>query len=112
MQASILAGLAILIGAGTAARADCVGSICLPDEQLTNTQPSTVPTLERRIENALKDLEIFNARASTTNPEPDDTSLESRIDSALRDLEMATTRVLRTDQERHNALLRKSGIER
>jgi hypothetical protein len=68
-------------------------------------------TLERRIENAFKDLEIFHARASTTNPELGETLLGSRIDSALRDLEMATTRMLRTDQERRGALLRKIGIE-
>lgn len=112
MQAPILAGLAILIGAGTAAHAECAGSICPPDEQARSTQAGTELTLERRIENALKDLEIFNAHASTTNPEPGDTPLGSRIDSALRDLEMATTRILRTDQERRNTLLRKSGIER
>jgi hypothetical protein len=96
----------------TAAHADCVGSICLPDQQARSTQPNTELTLERRIENALGDLEIYNARASTTNLKPGDTLLENRISSALKDLETATTRTLRTDQERRNTLLRKSGIDR
>jgi hypothetical protein len=112
MQAPILAGLAIFLGVETAAHADCVGSICLPDQQPMRTQPNTELSLERRIENALNDLEVYNARASTTNLEPGDTLLENRISSALKDLETATTRTLRTDQERRNALLRKTGIER
>jgi len=58
-------------------------------------------TLERRIENALKDLEISNARA-----------LDRRIEDALKDLESATARTLKADQERLNALMRKSGIYR
>jgi hypothetical protein len=112
MQASILAGLAIIVGIETAAHADCVGSICLRDEQPASTQAGTELPLERRIENALTDLEIYNARASTTSPQAAESTLKHRIDSALRDLEMATNRTLRTDPERRNALLRKSGIER
>jgi hypothetical protein len=111
MQASILVALAIVIGVDTAAHAGCTTSTC-PDEQPTSTQPSTEVTLERRIENALKDLEIYNARASTTNPQAGESALGQRIDSALKDLELATARILRTDQERQNELLRRSGIER
>jgi hypothetical protein len=112
MKSAILAALAMIIGVDTAAHADCVGSICLRDEQPASTQPDTELPLERRIENALTDLEIYNARASTTNSEPGEILLGNRIDSALRDLETATNRTLRTDPERRNALLRKSGIER
>ena len=83
----------------------------LRDEQPTAL--SQAPRLlERRIENALKDLEIYNARASTTNPQAGESALGQRIDSALKDLELATARILRTDQERQNELLRRSGIER
>jgi hypothetical protein len=112
MHASILVALAIVIGVDTAAHAGCTTSTCSRDEQPTSTQPSTEVTLERRIENALKDLEIYNARASTTSPQAAESTLKHRIDSALKDLEIATTHVLRTDQERRDALLRKSGIER
>lgn len=112
MQASILVALAIVIGVDTAAHAGCTTSTCPADEQPTNTQPSTEVALERRIENALKDLEIYNARASTTSPQAAESTLKHRIDSALKDLEIATTHVLRTDQERRDALLRRSGIER
>jgi hypothetical protein len=72
MQAPILAALTIGIGICgiaicTAAHADCPGSICPPDEQARSTQAGTELTLEHRIENALEDLEIWNARASATN---------------------------------------------
>ena len=112
MQASILAAVAIVIAVDTAAHGGCGTSTCPADEQPTSTQPSTEVTLERRIENALKDLEIYNARASTTSPQAAESTLKHRIDSALKDLELATARILRTDQERRDALLRKSGIER
>jgi hypothetical protein len=112
MQASILVALAIVIGADTAAHAGCTTSTCPADEQPTNTEPGNDVMLKRRIENALNDLEIYNARASTTRPQAGESALEQRIDSALKDLEIATTHVLRTDQERQNALLRRSGIER
>ena len=112
MKSAILAALAMIIGVDTVAHADCVGSICLREEQPESTQPGIELPLERRIENALTDLEIYNARAWTTNPEPEEILLGNRIDSALRDLETATNRTLRTDPERRNALLRKSGIER
>jgi hypothetical protein len=112
MQASILVALAIVIGVDTAAHAGCTTSTCPADEQPMSTEPSTEVTLERRIENALKDLEIYNARASTTSPQAGESALGQRIDSALKDLELATARILRTDQERQNELLRRSGIER
>ncbi len=102
----------MIVGIHTAAHADCVGSICLTDEQVRSNQTGTELTLQRRIENALSDLEIDNARASTTNLEEGGMPLEIRIERELRDLDMATTRILRTDQERRKMLLRKSGIER
>jgi hypothetical protein len=108
MKLSILAVLAIVIGVGTAAHAGCATSTCLADEQPTSAQGA----LERRIENALKDLEIFNARALKTHPQAKDSALERRIESALKDLESATARTLRADQERQNELVRRSGIER
>jgi hypothetical protein len=48
---------------GTAAHAGCATSTCRTDEQPTPTQQATEITLQRRIENAPKDLEIFNALA-------------------------------------------------
>ena len=101
MKRAILAALAIVIGLGTAAHAGCATSTCRTDEKPATTQQAVDATLERRIENALRDLEISNARA-----------LASRIDDALNDLESATARTLRADQERLNELLRKSGIYR
>lgn len=62
MKSAILAAFAVIIGVDTAAHADCVGSICLRDEQPAGTQVGTKLPLERRIENALNDLEIYNAR--------------------------------------------------
>src|SRR5437763_823419 len=112
MKSAILVAFAMIIGVDTAAHADCVGSICLRDEQPASTRPGTELPLERRIENALTDLEIYNARASITDSEVGEALLGNRIDRALRDLETATNRTLRTDPERRKALLRKSGIER
>ena len=62
MGLSILAALTIFVGTGTAAHAGCATSTCPTGEQTTTTQRAAEVTLERRIENALKDLEIFNAR--------------------------------------------------
>ena len=64
------------------------------------------------IESALKDLEVFNARALEVGPKATDTTLEHRIENALKDLESATVRTLKADQERLNALERKTGIYR
>jgi hypothetical protein len=64
--------------------------------------------VERRVENALKELEIYNARLDNELTSRGAT-LKQRIDSALKDLELATARILRTDQKR---TLRGSGIER
>jgi hypothetical protein len=41
MKSAILAALAMIIGVDTAAHADCVGSICLRDEQPAGTQVGT-----------------------------------------------------------------------
>jgi hypothetical protein len=113
MGLSILAALAIVIGIGTAAHAGCATSTCPPDEQPTTTQQATEVTLERRIENALKDLEIFNARAfEPDNLQATGVTLERMIDNALRDLDSATVRTLKANQERLNELMRKSGIDR
>ncbi len=112
MQPSLLAALAIVIGVDTAAHAGCPTSTCPADEQPTGTRPTTAVTLERRIENALQDIEIYNSLASTTTAPAGQPALEQRIDRALKDLKMTTTRILRTDQERQNMLLRRSGIER
>src|SRR5262249_20159626 len=101
MNLSLLAALAIVLVFGTATHAGCDTSTCPTDEQPTTTQQAVDATLEGRIENALKDLEIFNARA-----------LASRTDDAVNDLEGATARTLKSDQERQNALIRKSGIYR
>jgi hypothetical protein len=41
MKSAILAAFAMIIGVDTAAHADCVGSICLRDEQPAGTQVGT-----------------------------------------------------------------------
>ena len=64
MKLSTLLTLAIVTGISTAAYAECVTSTCPADEQPT-AQQATELTLERRIEYALTDLEIFNAYAFT-----------------------------------------------
>jgi hypothetical protein len=97
----ILAAVATVLRVGTTTYAGCATSTCRTDEKPTTTQQAVDATLERRIENALRDLEISNARA-----------LATRIDDALNDLESATARTLKADQERLNALVRKSGIYR
>jgi hypothetical protein len=113
MGLSILAALAIFIGIGTAAYAGCATATCPTDERPTTTQQATEVTLERRIQSALKDLEIFNARAyKPDNLQATAVTLERMIDNALKDLDSATVRSLKADQERLNDLMRKSGIDR
>jgi hypothetical protein len=107
MNLSTLAALATVTIVGTAAHAGCATSTCLTDEQLTPAQHATEVTVQRRIENALKDLEIFNARALAA-----DAVLERRIGSALKDLESATADAFKADQKRLNELARKAGIYR
>ena len=63
MKLSVLAALALVIGLGNAAHAGCVAIGCAADEQPTAAPQTTEATLGLRIENALKDLEIANARA-------------------------------------------------
>jgi|SRR6516162_552913 hypothetical protein len=112
MGLSILAAPAIVIGIGTAAHAGCATSTCPPDEQPTTTQQATDVTLERRIENALKDLEISNARAfEPDNLQTTGVALERIIENALKDLDNATLRALNEDQERLNEVARKSVID-
>jgi hypothetical protein len=112
MKFSILAALAIVIGFGAAAHSGCATSGCPTDEQPTTTQQATEVTLERRIGDALKDLEIFNARAFKVGPQETDATLERRIENALKDLESATARIFKADQKRLNELARKTGIDR
>ena len=108
MGLSILAALAIYVGTGIAAHAGCATSTCPAGEQ-----QATEITLERRIENALKDLEIFNARAyKPDNLQATEVTLERMIENAITDLDSATARTLNADQERINELMRKSGIDR
>ena len=59
MKLRFLAALAVVTGTGIATHAD---------ERPTTTQQTIDTSLERRIENALRDLEIFNARALTVAP--------------------------------------------
>jgi hypothetical protein len=113
MGRSILAALAIFVGTGTATHAGCATSTCPTGEQTTTTQQATEVTLERRIENALKDLEIFNARAyKPDNLQATEVTLERTIENAIKDLDSATARTLNADQERLNELMRKSGVYR
>ena len=65
-------------------QAGCATSTCPTDEQPTTTQQATEVTLERRIENALKDLEIFNARAFIVGQQATNAKLERRIENALK----------------------------
>ncbi len=113
MGLSILAALAIFVGTGIAAHAGCATSTCPAGEQPTTIQQTTEVTLERRIENALKDLEIFKARASKPdNLQATEATLERMIENAIKDLDSATARTLKADQERLNELMRKSGVYR
>jgi hypothetical protein len=113
MGLSILAALAIFVGTGTAAHAGCATSTCPTGEQTTTTQQAPEVTLEGRIENALKDLEIFNARAyKPYNVQATEVTLERTIENAITDLDRATARTLTSDQERLNELMRKSGVYR
>jgi hypothetical protein len=112
MKLSTLAALAAVTSVGTAVHAGCATSTCRTDEQPTPTQQATEITLQDRIENALKDLEIFNARAFKMDEQGTDPELEPRIENALKDLESATTRAFKADQERLNELARKAGIDR
>ena len=108
-----MAALAIVIGFGAAAHSGCATSGCPTDEQPTTTQQATEVTLERRIGDALKDLEIFNARALKVDAQAKDGTLERRIEDSLKDLESATTRTLKADEERLNALARQiTGVSR
>jgi hypothetical protein len=102
--------LAIVIGIAAAAHAGCVTSMCSPDEQAKTTQQAVEVTLERRIQNALKDLEVFNARAfKPDNLQTTGVVLERMIGNALRDLDSSSLRTLRADQaQRLNELVPKS----
>ena len=103
MKLPFLAALAVVSGTGIATHAD---------ERPTTTQQTIDTSLERRIENALRDLEIFNARAFKVGPQETDATLERRIENALKDLESATARIFKADQKRLNELARKTGIDR
>ena len=107
MKFSTLAALVTVTTVGTAAHAGCGISTCPTDEQPTPTRQVTEITVQRRIENALKDLEIYNARALAT-----DARLEGRIAHALKDLQSATANAFKADQERQNEIAHKAGIDR
>ena len=104
MKLPFLAALTIVTGAGLAVHAD---------EWPTPPQQAIDTSLEHRIENALRDLEIFNARALKVDAQAKDGTLERRIEDSLKDLESATTRTLKADEERLNALARQiTGVSR
>jgi hypothetical protein len=103
MKFSTLAAVVTVTTVGTG----CATSTCPTDDQPTPGQHAIEVTVQRRIENALKDLEIFNARAFAT-----DAGLERRIENALKDLQSATADAFKADQERQNEIARKAGIYR
>jgi hypothetical protein len=93
MKLAVFVALALVIGLGNAANADCTGIGCATHEPTVTKPPqanypcngSSCATLRSRIDNALKDLEIANAHAlkadqdrlnalcatvNCTNPEP------------------------------------------
>ena len=107
MKFSTFTALVTVTTVGTAAHAACTISTCPTEVQPTPAQHATEGTVQRRIENALKDLEIFNARAFAA-----DARLEGRIEHELKDLETATANAFRADQERLNEIARKAGIDR
>ena len=107
MKLSTLAALATVTAVGTTAYTGCATLTCPTAEQPTPTSQVTEVTVQRRIENALRDLEIFNARAFAV-----DAMLEGRIEHALKDLESATANAFKADQERQNEIARKAGIDR
>ena len=84
----------------------------VPDAWPTTPQQAIDISLERRIENALMDLEVFNARALKVDAQAKEGTLERRIEDPLKDLESATIRTLKADEERLNALARKTGVDR
>ena len=104
MKLPFLAALAVVTGTGISTHAD---------ERPVTTQQTIDTSLERRIENALRDLEIFNARALKVDAQAKDGTLERRIEDSLKDLQSATTRTLKADEERLNALARQiTGVSR
>ena len=107
MKLSTLVALATVTTVGTTAHTGCATLTCPTVEQPTPTRQVTEITVQRRIENALKDLEIYNARALAT-----DARLEGRIAHALKDLQSATANAFKADQERLNEIARKAGIDR
>jgi hypothetical protein len=112
MKLATWAALATATTVGTAAYAGCPTSTCPSDEQRIPAQQATGLTLQRRIETALKDLEIFNARALQAEPQAMTPKLEGRIENALQDLQRATASSFKADRERLNEAARKAGIDR
>jgi hypothetical protein len=103
MKLLFLAALTMVTGASIAVHAD---------EWPMTPQQAIDTSLERRIENALMDLEVFDARALKVDAQAKDGTLERRSEDSLKDLESATTRTLKADEERLNALARKTGVDR
>jgi hypothetical protein len=108
MKLSIWAILAF-VGLPIPAHAACSVSTC----GTGNQDNAAAFTLQQRIDDALKDLEIYNAQAfKPDNLEETSSSLTRMIENALKDVDSATQRNLKADPERLNELLRKSGIDR
>src|SRR5262249_8893020 len=107
MKLSALAALATVTTVGTTAHTGCATLTCPTEERPTPTWQVAEVTVQRRIENALKDLEIFNARAFAP-----DAGLGGRIEHALKGLDSATANAFKADQERMNEIARKAGIDR
>ena len=82
MKLAVFVALALVIGLGNAANADCTGIGCATHEPMATNPPQ--PT--------------FPCNGSSC------ATLGSRIDNALKDLELAKTRAFKADQERLNAL--------
>jgi hypothetical protein len=69
MKLAVLAALVLVIGLGNATHAGCVDTPCTSDERTTTAPQAIDATLASRIDNALKDLEIANARALKADQE-------------------------------------------
>jgi hypothetical protein len=109
MKLSMWAVLVLIAGLPGPAHAGCAASTCAAENQ----EKAAEFTLQKRIDNALKDLEIYNAQAfKPDNLKETESKLTRMIENALQDLDSATQRNLKADPERLNELLRRSGIDR
>jgi hypothetical protein len=74
MTLSVLAPVALVSGVATAAYAGCAAPTCATDKQPMTAPQATKVSLERRIENSLKDLNIFFTRALNAGPQVRDSA--------------------------------------